>query len=903
MRTLILIVVVTAVRSQGFNSFQPGNRNFRNNLPQRVQCVRHSDCVFGSYCDNLRTCFSCDYVFQNRVCDAVDGDCHSLMFDKQCQSPIVGANQHNNSSSSNNNNNTNTISGGTENTKSRNRGRDTSENKNGRCSTHSDCAPGHYCDGNLRCFACAYLSIPRNLCDAYDGKKGCCTKEFGAQCMQDPKKCVPPPVSVAIPSNASNMAWIPMSGANGVLWNSLAALNAPNHDVMQYRSADFLMIRRGRSFKIQTSTNPIAQGALLRFGMSALDKSFQPIGNELVSFAFGGRNGYWFTLSSAVNDGSAVWEFGYADNGYLGPMQLSLTTCDSNGWNCQTSLSNFLLFVLADPNRPSDDAYMSNDIERLEYCGSEYGSLWLGSEDNMLVRRWTYDQFSANSIKVAAMLIGTLQPALRSSLVQLSRHMSSVVNSNNMDGGVVTGKWENSDKPEVDPYRDGTSPMDWTGTDQIYRDYLQKGVAKYGQCWVFAGVLTTVMRTYGVCARSITNYVSLHPNAPFNGNVRMYYSARGQYERTEGGSVWNFHAWTDAFFARDDGLPSGWQAIDATPQELSNGKMQLGPASQRSIQAHAWGTSYDVSFVVGEVSGGIERWGMVGGRYQLFESNVGGRSMSTQSPGTVGMRMDITSQYKISMEKMEVTRHEPTVAKYLNTAISLDGPIKAGEDIPVHLSLELVDNSKKGKDAGGKGALSVDVALWVRFTDYTGQNVHRELQYSLSSQLKGRNKKAALDFKVPAKDYFDELKQGYQYFEIQAVCTINENELNSDIEALPATMKSSVSLPDLQVSLLKLSTSLGTALRLGEELVWLLIFTNPLSVPMTELLLTTTLSDDEPDFLIPSLKLEGKLGPGETLQIAQKYEPGREGTLRLVVRLKSAELPMLIGDAFLEVVA
>ena len=39
-------------------------------------------------------------------------------------------------------------------------------------------------------------------------------------------------------------------------------------------------------------------------------------------------------------------------------------------------------------------------------------------------------------------------------------------------------------------------------------------------------------------------------------------------------SIWNFHVWNEVFMARPD-LPKGyggWQAIDATPQEVSDSK-------------------------------------------------------------------------------------------------------------------------------------------------------------------------------------------------------------------------------------------------------------------------------------------------------------------------------------------
>ena len=60
----------------------------------------------------------------------------------------------------------------------------------------------------------------------------------------------------------------------------------------------------------------------------------------------------------------------------------------------------------------------------------------------------------------------------------------SKVNSN--DGnGVLVGRWDGK-------YSDGISPGTWTGSVKILEDYLRtKCAVKYGQCWIFAGVLTT----------------------------------------------------------------------------------------------------------------------------------------------------------------------------------------------------------------------------------------------------------------------------------------------------------------------------------------------------------------------------------------------------------------------------
>ena len=59
------------------------------------------------------------------------------------------------------------------------------------------------------------------------------------------------------------------------------------------------------------------------------------------------------------------------------------------------------------------------------------------------------------------------------------------------DGGVLTGNWSGK-------YDGGVSPTKWNGSVEILQEYYKtrKGV-KYGQCWVFSGLVTTVLRCLG----------------------------------------------------------------------------------------------------------------------------------------------------------------------------------------------------------------------------------------------------------------------------------------------------------------------------------------------------------------------------------------------------------------------
>ena len=64
----------------------------------------------------------------------------------------------------------------------------------------------------------------------------------------------------------------------------------------------------------------------------------------------------------------------------------------------------------------------------------------------------------------------------------------------NDDNGVLQGRWDGN-------YVDGTPPFEWTGSVSILEEYMKNGgqtPVKYGQCWVFAGVTTTICRALGM---------------------------------------------------------------------------------------------------------------------------------------------------------------------------------------------------------------------------------------------------------------------------------------------------------------------------------------------------------------------------------------------------------------------
>lgn len=68
--------------------------------------------------------------------------------------------------------------------------------------------------------------------------------------------------------------------------------------------------------------------------------------------------------------------------------------------------------------------------------------------------------------------------------------------------------------------------------------------------------------------------------------------------------------WNESFYRRLD-LPDGydgWQAHDATPQELSEGVMRCGPAPLKAIKEGHVYLNFDTGFIFSEVNGDKIEW-------------------------------------------------------------------------------------------------------------------------------------------------------------------------------------------------------------------------------------------------------------------------------------------------------
>ncbi|MGH0188201.1 UNVERIFIED_CONTAM: hypothetical protein FKN15_028530 [Acipenser sinensis] len=232
----------------------------------------------------------------------------------------------------------------------------------------------------------------------------------------------------------------------------------------------------------------------------------------------------------------------------------------------------------------------------------------------------------------------------RSDPTYVGRVVSAMVNCVD-DRGIINGRWDGM-------YYDGVSPSRWNGSVDILRRWFSCDCqpVRYGQCWVFAAVMCTVMRCLGIPTRPVTNYDSAHDT---DGNLTIdeFYTLRyGMKVKESNDSMWNFHVWVESWMTRPD-LPAGydgWQVLDPTPQEKSEGVHCCGPAPVKAILEGDTDLKYDVAFVFAEVNADKVCWVVRPDGTMIRDSSdikTIGKNISTKAVGSTE-REDITHLYK-----------------------------------------------------------------------------------------------------------------------------------------------------------------------------------------------------------------------------------------------------------------
>ncbi|MBN3291311.1 TGM4 glutamyltransferase, partial [Polypterus senegalus] len=536
-----------------------------------------------------------------------------------------------------------------------------------------------------------------------------------------------------------------------------ATENKKSHRTREY-DLSTLVLRRGQDFMVKLTLNRpfVAADRLyiqLAVGRQPLQSKEtlvliplqQTEGSEAWRATLGAARGHEYDVRIRTPSNATVGKY-------------TLTVTDKGSYSYRPPVSDF--YLLFNPWCKEDNVYLAEEEKRQEYVLRDTGYLYRGSSIRVEGIPWNFGQFEPDVLDCCFYLLDQvgMKQSTRRDPVKIARAMSAAVNVQD-DDGVLCGNWSGD-------YSDGTPPSHWTGSSAILQQYYKrKEPVCYGQCWVFSGLLTTVMRCLGIPARSITNFNSAHDTED-NLTIDVFFNAAGEMlNDISTDSIWNFHVWNDVWMKRPD-LPEGydgWQAIDATPQELSDGSYQCGPAPLKAIKNGDIHLIYDTKFVLSEVNADRIFWrvdnpntpqqNMVKLR---VDTMVVGKRISTKAVGK-NLREDITSQYKHpegspeerkSFESALKVCVKPPVKPYGVAVPSIKVGFESKEvrlGSPVTLKITFTNSSPEDRNVTFSATYQLQI--------YRGNTVENIGSMSNEITVKGQ-RSADVPIEIPAESYF-----------------------------------------------------------------------------------------------------------------------------------------------------
>ncbi|XP_014253448.1 hemocyte protein-glutamine gamma-glutamyltransferase-like [Cimex lectularius] len=549
------------------------------------------------------------------------------------------------------------------------------------------------------------------------------------------------------------------------------------------------------------------------------------------------------------------------------------------------------IYMLLNPWNQDDSVFMKDDAERMEYVLNDVGKVWMGSYRQPQGRRWLFGQFEDAVLPCVMYLLelSDLPHEDRGSPVLLARAISAVINAAD-EGGLVIGRWDGD-------YSDGTSPHAWTGSAPIMEEFLKTGATpvSYAQCWVFAGLVTTVCRALGLPCRPTTNYVSAH-DTNSSLTVDKFFDYRG--EEIIGGpdgechdSCWNFHVWNDVWMSRPDLPPGygGWQIIDATPQEMSGNMMRCGPASVEAVRCGQIGFLYDNPFVFSEINADVchfkadtkSYWGFTRtriNRYHVGRKIVTKRVDVDDDVGDSDM-WDVTQLYKNPEGSKEERMAVFNAVRGVDRAqLHYDFPDESQQD--VSFDLEDIDQIQFGEPFSivvkiknnSTEVRTIEMMLAANSVYYTGMTVHRLKRANGQFKLRP-NSDDTLKLKVFTSDYIDKLVD-HSLIKIHAIANVLETKQTwSEEDDFPLIK------PSLKIDV-------GGQLVVGEPCTATFSFTNPLDKPLTN----CSISVEGPGLQWAKIVKCENVEPKGHFAYTESFHPRRPGQKKLVAVFSSNQL-------------
>lgn len=659
--------------------------------------------------------------------------------------------------------------------------------------------------------------------------------------------------------------------------------NAAAHKTWMYNT-DSVVLRRGAPFTLKITFNrPITNQDYFQIQFR-IGSSPNVVRGSLVTLSFSGLtcSGPWACRVEPGQAGALSMVLTTTANAIVGQYRVVVGVGLANGLQ-YTPQNKYQLYLLFNAFSKLDEVYLEAQSDSQEYVLNDSGVIYMGDPNTVTEHTWNYGQFEAGILEACILIMDLSQMPIadRGDPIKVVRMASAMINSQD-DNGVLVGNWSND-------FSMGVAPTLWTGSAPILQQYTSTRVpVSYAQCWVYAGVMNTFLRCLGLASRVITNFLSAHDN---NGNLKtdlIFNTDLTLDTRNTRDSIWNYHCWNEVFMKRKD-IPerySGWQVVDATPQETSDGNYRCGPASVKAIKEGSVCYQFDSKFIFAEVNSDVvyykrDKYGNLT-QYKV-DRNMTGKKILTKSP-TGNSYMDITLDYKYAEDSEEeaeakakalslaesygVTRdHTQLPDPAIGITISTGKTFFVGET--VEAQVDFVNRSQKQVQA--------QILVLVEAMYYTGVPAHQVHQEDSSLVLPaGQTRQMVI--RVPNQDYILHLgSQPSLQFTISAKTDQNQSQTQTRVVSL---------------EVLKLNLNVSSPVVVGQKASVDVSVRNDLSVPINH----PRLALEGSGLVDMRVQDFGTLQPGATLQWTQQFSPTRPGSKVLTATMICDQLFMFRGS-------
>ncbi|XP_063752288.1 LOW QUALITY PROTEIN: coagulation factor XIII A chain-like [Eleginops maclovinus] len=657
--------------------------------------------------------------------------------------------------------------------------------------------------------------------------------------------------------------------------------NKQQHHTMLYNS-DYLVVRRGQEFEVKITFNRPYNPASDKFAVEFVIGSSPQFskGTYIPVFPNKERPSPWEGHITNTADNTVTMGVTAAATCFVGKYHMYVAVVTPFGIRRTRKDSNRDLYILFNPWASADAVFLDDEKEREECVMNEMGIIYHGAFDDVAERNWNYGQFNYGVLDACLYIMDQSDMPItnRGDPIRVTRKASAMLNSRD-DEGVLVGNWSGD-------YTYGVAPTSWTGSTDILLTYASaKMPVCYAQCWVYAAVFNSFLRCLGIPSRVVTNFYSAHDN---DGNLKMdiILDENGRIDRSRTkDSIWNYHCWNECYMSRPD-LPTGfggWQVVDATPQETSDGMYRCGPASVQAIKHGQICFPFDAAFVFAEVNSDVVFYSRnKDGTMEPVRVNRThiGRMVLTKTPGDM-TRREITDQYKFPegsteertvLEKAEEYGCKRDKSELPVADVDLILPtleISVGDDFD--MSLEFVNRSDERR--------TVDIYISGSVVFYTGVT-STEFLFRNPTVTIGPNKSVKESVTVESKNY---MKHLVEQANINFIATGKVQETGQIITAMKV-----VTLHNP-----KLIVTVSEGGRVNEEMTATVEFTNPFSYSLEGVYIRM----EGPGIMLAKSKYYSLIQGHTSLFWTEYFTPQRAGSSRVIASLDCPALRQVYGQA------